>query len=1011
MKFLWKHLGTRVWLLVTSIVLVLAILIPVLATSIPLFNNSISLIFGGERANIVEDMRDELYDREFGSKAEALAAAEDFVVEAEKEGAVLLKNENGALPFKQEAPAVSVFGKNSVDLVYTGSGSASSSGSRPTLYDSLEAAGIGCNPDLKAFYEDDARSGGGRPANPAMTSGQRLAGFATGETPVSSYTSALESSYSAYDDAAIVVISRIGGEGFDLPRTMATDFTYASAISGAASPTDHYLELDANEKALLEYVKGKFDTVVVLLNVGTTMEVGALQADAGIDAILWMGFPGGTGVMAIGQLLTGKDESGAALSPSGHTTDTWAADFTKDPTWYNTGTYGSEFGNRYLYEGEETGYAFVNYEEGIYVGYRYYETRGYEEEQDGNAGWYAENVVYPFGYGLSYTTFEQAVTFGAADGSAIAADGKITAEITVTNTGSYAGKDVVQLYYTAPYTAGGIEKAHVVLAAFAKTDTLYPASEANGTDKPNSQTLTLEFDVRDMASYDYADANGNGFKGYELEAGDYTVSARTDAHTAVGSATYTLAEGAQLRTDTDARGNAVTVENRFDDVSAGIFGTNTYDSYVSRADFAGTLPTGYLPDAERTLTAELNTALDESSNRRQYTVSDEGKPWQVTGPAPSTTPVDSGLSLADMLYDEQGNYVGSVDYDDPRWETLLNEISLDEMKTLVGFAAFRTNAVAGINGVVNKPMATDADGPSGFTSFLSESVIYDTCSYQGECVMGATWNTALAYRMGELVGEEGLAGDETGDGMPYSGWYAPAVNIHRSPFGGRNWEYYSEDGLLSGKFAAEVIEGARTKGVYCYVKHFAVNDQETDREYNGILVWANEQCMRELYLKPFELAVKEGGAVGMMSSFNRLGMTWAGGSYALLTEVLRDEWGFRGAVITDYSMNRYTYVDLMIRAGGDLFLTQDTKVFYKDDDATQITLLRNATKNVLYVTANSNVMSVVVDGYKMPLWQEIMIWVDVAAVVAVAVWGVLIVWFTRKKEKQAPAAEGAEDRE
>ena len=1011
MKFIWKHLGTRIWLIVTSILLVLAIVIPILATSIPLFNNTISLIFGGERANIVEDNRDELYDREFHSKADARAAAEDFVVDVNEEGMVLLKNENGALPLSQDAPAVSVFGKNSVNLVYTGSGSASSSGTTRTLYESLEAAGIGYNPDLKSFYEDNSRSGSGRPDNPAMTSGQRLSGFATGETPISSYNSALESSYTAYDDAAIVVISRIGGEGFDLPRTMATDFTYATAVTGASSPTDHYLELDANEKDLIEYVKGKFDTVIVVLNVGTTMELGALQNDAGIDAILWMGFPGGTGVMALGEILVGETAEGEPLSPSGHTTDTWAADFTLDPTWYNTGVYSGQYGNRYIYNGEETGYAFVNYEEGIYVGYRYYETRGYEEEQDGNADWYAQNVVYPFGYGLSYTTFDWDVTFDAASGSALAADGTLSVQVTVTNTGNYAGKDVVQLYYTAPYIEGGIEKAQVVLAAFAKTDTLYPASEA-GADKPNSQTLTLEIDVRDMASYDYADANENGFSGYELDAGTYTLSVRSDSHTAVAGATYELAEGVTYPTATDARGNTVTVENRFDDVSAGIFGTNTYESYVTRSDFAGSLPTGYLPDSERTLTEELYTALYDSSERRQYTVSDEGKPWEVTGEAPSTTPVDSGLSLADMLYDEEGNYVGSVDYDDPRWETLLNEIPLDEMKTLVGFAAFRTNAVSGINGVVNKPKATDSDGPSGFTSFQSESVIYGTCSYQGECVMGATWNKELAYRMGELVGEEGLAGDESGDGMPYSGWYAPAVNIHRSPFAGRNWEYYSEDGLLSGELAAEVIKGASTKGVYCYVKHFAVNDQETDREFNGILVWANEQSMREIYLKPFEIAVKEGGAMGMMSSFNRLGMTWAGGSYALLTEILRDEWGFRGAVITDYSLNRYTYVDLMIRAGGDLFLTQDTKVFYKDDDATQITLLRQATKNVLYVTANSNAMSVVVDGYKWPLWQEIMVWVDVAVVVALAAWGVLIIYFTRKKEKEQSApAQGGEKKE
>ncbi len=996
MKFIWKHLGTRIWFLVTCVLLVLVIAVTSVVSTVPIVTNSISLVFGGERANIIEDHRDELYDREFHSKSEARSAAEEYVVEAESEGIILLKNEGDALPLAKEGANVSVFGKNSVDLVYTGSGSAStSSDSVKTLYDSLEAAGIDYNPSLKEFYEDNSRSGSGRPDNPAMTSGQRLSGFETGETPVSSYNESLKDSYKEYGDAAIVVFSRIGGEGFDLPRTMATDFTYQTAVNGAASPTDHYLETDANEEALLEYVKANFDKVIVVLNTGTTMEMADIQQDEGIDAVLWMGFPGSTGVMALGQILVGEDADGNEISPSGHTTDTWVADFTKDPTWYNTGVYGSEFGNRYLYDGNTTDYAFVNYEEGIYVGYRYWETRDYEEKQaDPDSTWYEDNVVYPFGYGLSYTTFSWEVTFEKADGSQISADDVIEVSVKVTNTGEHAGKDVVQLYYTAPYYEGGIEKAHVVLGDFVKTK-LLAAGE--------SETYTLSIAVKDMKSYDYSGANENDNKGYELDRGNYTVGICANAHETRASATYELEETVILSTDTDANGNTVTVENRFDDVSAGIFGTNTAESYVTRADFAGTVPTDYLPDSERTLTAELKETLDNTSTKLKYTASDEGMPWEVTGEAPSTTPVNNGISLMDMLYDENGEYVGSVDFDDERWDDLIAQISLDEMKTLVGYAAFRTNAVAGVDGVVNKPLTTEADGPTGFTSFISESSIYGTCSYQGECVTGATWNVELARRMGELIGEEGLVGNEKGDGMPYSGWYGPAVNIHRSQFAGRNWEYYSEDGLLSGKLAAEVVQGARSKGVYCYVKHFAVNDQETDREYNGILVWANEQSIREIYLKPFELAVKEGGATGMMSSFNRLGMTWAGGSYALLTEVLRNEWGFQGAVITDYSMNRYTYVDLMIRAGGDLFLTQDTKNFYKEDDATQIAMLRRATKNVLYTVANSNAMSVVIDGYKWPLWQEVMLYVDIGIVAVLVVWGTLIVGATLKKERKKTA--------
>lgn len=991
MGYILAHKKTKIWLIVTAILLVLEIAITTVLLSVPIVTNSLSLVFGGERARVVADHRTEWYDRQYFNKEEVLAAANDFVVEVEKEGIVLLKNENKVLPLAAEGVRVSVFGKNSVNLVYSGSGSASSIGSsQKTLFESLDAAGITYNETLKSFYENSGKSGSGRPGNPAMTSGQRLSGFATGETPVESYSSDVTGSYADYQDAAIVVFSRIGGEGFDLPRTMAESFRGA-AVAGASSPESHYLELDANEKALLNHVKENFTKVIVVLNVGTTMEIPELAEDEDIDAVLWMGFPGATGVMALGQILTGLDGEGNQISPSGHTVDTWAADFTMDPTWYNTGVYGSEFGNRYLYGGEKTDYAFVNYEEGIYAGYRYYETRGYEEKRaNPQSAWYEENVVYPFGYGLSYTTFDWDVSFAKAGGSEIAPDDTLEVSVTVKNTGDYAGKDVVELYYSAPFEYDGpaIEKSHVVLGDFAKTKLLAPGEE---------EMLTLSLKVKDMKSYDYADANENGFKGYELEAGAYSILLGSDAHTAREEAVYTVTNSVQLPTDQNAEGEEVNVVNEFDDVSAGIFGTNTYASYVSRKDFAGTVPTGYLEDSERTLTDKIKEALDQSI-KRKYTEPDTGKPWEVTGTVPSVTPVNSGLSLRDMRKDGTGNFTGKVSYSDPRWETLLNEISLEEMKNLVGFAAFRTNEVKGIDGVVGKPLTTDADGPSGFTSFLSESVVYGTCAYQAECVMGSTWNTALAERMGELVGEEGLVGNEKGDSLPYSGWYSPAVNLHRSPFAGRNWEYYSEDGLLSGKFAAGVIRGAEKKGVYCYVKHFAVNDQETDREYNGILVWSNEQAMRELYLKPFELAVKEGGATGMMSSFNRIGMKWAGGSYPLLTRVLREEWGFCGSVITDYSLNTYTHVDEMIRAGGDLFLTQDAKSFSMEDDATQITLLRQSTKNILYSVVNSNAMSIQTDGYLMPVWMLVMIVVDLAILAVLVLWGVLAIRSVKQKK-------------
>ena len=991
-----KKNPVKIWAVVTAVLLVIAIAVNVILLTVPIAGNTFNLLFGGERAILAEgDGTGTGFEQEFTTKDAALAAAQDFVVEVEKEGITLLKNQEQALPLASGAK-VSVFGKNSVNIVTSGSGSASSNSGAAgkTLYDSLAAAGITVNTALKSFYEDNGKSGSGRPANPAMTSGQRLSGYATGETPVSSYPKEVTDSYADYHDAAIVVISRIGGEGFDLPRTMATDFTYASAVAGAEAADSHYLELDANEKALIAHAKENFSKVIVLLNVGTTMEMGEVQADADVDAVVWMGFPGATGVMAVGQVLTGKMADGTAFSPSGHTVDTWAADFTQDPTWYNTGVYSGEFGNRYLYNGEKTDFAFVNYMEGIYVGYRYYETRGYEESRaDASSTWYQDHVVYPFGYGLSYTTFDWDVSFAKADGSAFTAGDKIEVSVKVKNTGSYAGKDVVQLYYSAPYDYDhpAIEKPYVVLGDFAKTRLLKPGEE---------QTLTLTLEAADMKSYDYADANANGFKGYELEAGDYTIFVSSNAHEAKARATYSLAAGEQLAAEKDKWGSDISVTNRFDDVSAGIYGDWTYASFPSRKDFAGTLPSGYLDDSRRTLTDSLMDSL-KASIKRKYSASDAGQPWEVTGGVSYGEPVNSGLSLKAMLSAEDGTYKGYVDFDDPRWETLLNEMTLDEMKTLVGYGAFRTNPVSGVDGVINKPMTTDADGPSGFTSFLSESVIYNTCAYQAECVLGATWNVELAERMGELVGEEGIIGNERGDGLPYTGWYAPAVNIHRSPFAGRNWEYYSEDGLLSGKFAAKVVDGAASRGVYCYIKHFAVNDQETDREYNGILVWLNEQAMREIYLRPFELAVKESATRvnGMMSSFNRLGMTWAGGSYPLLTGVLRGEWGARGPVITDYSLNTYTHVDEMIRAGGDLFLTQDAKTFNKEDDATQITLLRKATKNIFYAVANSNAMGATIIGYARPMWQNVMFGIDGGLIVLFLIGLALAVLKARKLKK------------
>ena len=986
---IWKNIGSRVWFLVSVILIVVLVAATIVVTCVPFLKRTFDQVFSGERRELVSG-DPSIYQRyvsDYESKEATLQAAYALTEDIEEEGIILLKNEESALPMT-EGKRVTVFGKNSVNLVYGGSGSSgASTDGAATLYDSLEDAGFTYNPVMKDFYDSSA-SGSGRAASPAM--GTILAGFGTGETPVTSYTDTVRSSYADYNDAAIVVISRIGGEGFDLPRTMKTDFTAnAEKIEGARNADDHYLQLDQNETDMIQEAAEHFEKVIVVINCSQAMELGFLDdpdhyaySDK-IKAAVWVGSPGFVGINALGRVLGGE------VNPSGRTVDTYARDFKNDPTWANFGNNLENEGNRYVAEtpnaSDYTAF-FVDYEEGIYVGYRYYETRGYTEAQAGNADWYDDNVVYPFGYGLSYTTFDwQLGDLSAATGSTIGADDEITVEVTVTNTGDKAGKDVVQLYYSAPYTAGQTEKAHVVLGAFAKTDMLYPASEA-GEGKPNSQTVTLTFKVRDMASYDYSDADKDTNTGYEVDGGTYHVYVGRNAHDAWAGdgfdITYTVpGDGYNYDTDSDTENEIV---NRFDDVS------NHIETYLSRSDWDGTWPT--------TPTAEEKVVSRAFMDSLKFTVDDEGKKWEATEthrqPIKEKTADETTVKLYDLI-DENNN----VDYDDERWEELLDQLTIAQMADLIASGAYSTKAIDNIS----KPRTLDPDGPPGFTVFMGSTEVYGTCYYVSECVVSATWNIELAYAMGRMIGNEGIWGNEAGDGTPYSGWYAPAMNIHRSPFGGRNWEYYSEDGFLSGEMGAAVVQGAMSKGTYTYLKHFALNDQETNRDSDGLITWASEQVMRELYFRPFELSVKKGGSTAIMSSFNRIGTTWAGGSYELLTEVLRGEWGFRGMVITDYNLYRHMPADQMIRAGGDLNLTQYGAPSTSNSDLTptQIACLRNATKNILYTVSRSNAMNGVGEGvvwrYLMPIWMIVLIVIDVVVFVGLAVWGFFAVRGALKK--------------
>ena len=940
-----------------------------------------STFLGGEERYLKSGNPDDYqyFVADYSSKEEVLAAANALNEDIVEEAITLLKNDDNALPLAKQSK-ITVFGKNSVNIVKGGSGSNAGSSAASAIVDfcgSLESAGgFVCNPVIESFYLDNTQSGSGRPSTPNM--GDILTGYAVGETPISMYTDAVRESYAEYSDAAIVVISRIGGEGYDLPRSMFwdgksyTNWGGNELIPGARNKDDHYLQLDQNEVDMINEACANFDNVIIVINSSSAMELGFLDDPSHyaynekITAALWIGHPGLSGAQALGKILSGE------ITPSGRLADTYPRDFKNDPTWYNFGNNLVEDGNRYVTLNADGSVKvrkgwFVEYREGIYTGYRYYETRAAEA----GGSWYEDNVVYPLGYGLSYTEFGYSATEDESNTAVLTENGKISFQVEVTNLGdSFSGKEVVQLYYTSPYTPGGIEKAHVVLGAFEKTDELKPGE---------SQTLTLSLDVRDLASYDYNDANGNGFVGYEVEAGQYTFYISHNAHDwandGVIEFTYTVPEGGFKYSTDDTTGHEI--ENLFDDVSGHI------SEYLSRennfANFDCLI--GASEEQYRIATDEIIAALTYKLNDK------ESDPWYSTETPNQSNSVITYEEAKVKLWQLTGK-----SYDDPLWDELLDQLTVKEMAEIIARGNFRTLKIESID----KPLTIDADGPMGFSLFMGDSAVYDTCYYATECVLAATWNVDLAEAMGVMIGNEGLVGNEAGDGRPYSGWYAPATNLHRSQFGGRNFEYYSEDGLLSGMMASAVVKGAQSKGVYTYVKHLVLNEQETNRGGTGLVTWANEQSMRELYFKPFEMCVKDGGTTAMMSSFNRIGLTWTGGSYALLTELLRDEWGFRGMVITDFvTTEPYMNEDQMIRAGGDLSLCNYGPL---DDTSspTAVSAIRQAVKNILYTVANSNAMNGMGDGvvwaYRDPWWVT-------ALYTLTAVLGglTLIAAFTRKK--------------
>ena len=919
-----------------------------------------------EAAEGTEDWDSQYYANDYADEAALKEAAGNTVEEIESEGIVLMKN-NGTLPLADKR--ITLMGRDAVDAVYGGSGSGSVDISTVVdLQTGLEEADFELNPTVLALFNDYASfsmgyNNFGQPAkkydNPKadiVMDKPESSSYNIGEMPVANFTGDAVASFTEYNDAAVIMFGRGGGEGGDLTRDMqGFDDNYVLG--------QHQLELNKDEKDILALAKENFDKVIVIINSSTSMELGVLENDPEIDAVLWVGSPGQTGFRAVGKVLNGR------VTPSGRTTDIYAADFTKDPTFVNFGNY--QYSNINKRNSNGDGF-FVQYEEGIYEGYRYYETAAAEGFIN-----YDEAVVYPFGHGLSYTDFSWEITnteLGNLNGS-------IVVDVKVTNTGNtYSGKDVVQLYYSAPYYKGGIEKAEVILGDFAKTGLLAPGE---------SETVTLTLPVENMASYDYKNE-----KAYVLDEGDYAIRIQKDSHNmkeGLEEITYNVNKTVVYSGNNHRASDQNAVTNQFDDISA-LFSDTEKEGYItnmSRSDFAGTFPTA--PTTADMLANEDILAAFEPYFAFDHL--DEEAEMPVTG-------AKNGISLINMR---------GLDYNDPLWETFLDQLYPDEIISVVINSAYNTAAMES----VDKPATVDLDGPAGINSFMGAEV--HGTAYPTAVVVAASFNPEIGYKMGRMVGNEGLF-------YNVNGWYAPAMNIHRSQFAGRNFEYYSEDPVLSGKIAAACVEGTASKGVYAFIKHFALNDQETNRVNNGVSTWANEQAMREIYLKPFEMTVKnarttikyisdEEGTVSekeipattaLMSSFNRIGGTWAGGSEALMQNVLRNEWGFKGVVISDFNLYDHMDVNQGIAAGTDINITFSSQKSIDDtDSATFVNYLRRTAHRLCYTVTNSNAMNGIVPGATVTFttapWVIGLIIADCVIVLLLALWFFLIL----KKRKKA----------
>ena len=859
---------------------------------------------------------------------EAAEVAEEIM----EDGIVLLKNES-LLPLNQ-TKKLNIFGWESINPAYGGAGS----GGINDLYDivslnqGLENAGFSINQELVDFYNNYGAD------NPEMSIQKQS--WTLPEPPVDTYSDELIKSAKEYSDVAVVVLSRKAGEGHnDIPM----DVRKAAYDNNSDEYDDfpegeHYLQLSQTERDMVDMVCSNFDNVILIYNGANQFELGFADEYPQIKSVVWCPGTGNVGFNALGKVFSGE------VNPSGKTPDTFIYDMTTAPWWNNAekieytnladmAVEGMNAGTAQVYAP-----AFTNYVEGIYVGYKYYETAAQEGAID-----YDKTVQYPFGYGLSYTEFEQKM------GELEEKDGQISVDVEVTNTGDVAGKDVVEVYYKPPYTNGGIEKSSANLIEFEKTNLLQPGE---------SQTVTVTFSIEDMASYDE-----NNAKAYVLEKGDYVISINSDSHTVLDQKTYTADKDVVYKGENKRASDDTAATNVFEDAKGDV-------TYLSRADHFANYEEATVAPASAELGEPYVSEYHLNSNFDKTTYLNDEDVMPTTG-------ADNGLTLADMR---------DADYDDPRWEKLLDQLTVDEMANMIAMAGYQTAAMDS----VGKVATLDFDGPAAINNNFTG---VGSIGFPIEVVVASTWNKELAQAWGECMGK-------ISQEMGAEGWYAPGMNTHRTAFGARNYEYFSEDGVLAGNMGAKAVEGARKYGVYSYIKHFALYEGNAKM----VSVWSNEQAIREIYLKPFEISVKQGGANAVMVSWSFLGDKWTGESSNLMNTVLRDEWGFRGMALTDFFRNNghgFMNADAALANGVDAMLSTfngEENNVANPEHPTAVLQMRNACKNVMYTVVSSWAYDGEHEETGMENWKKAGIGIDIVIALFMAGMEVLVIKGYKKRK-------------